>query len=250
MPKGFSGEDKDRRKAAETGEAIIFEDVQTPALCELSYTQVSKGVGDRFFCGVPIKAKGKPLGAIACNGRLARRLTEQEIRLMSSMADQIGPAIDNINLFDELREKKTALERTNHELVEALEQQTEIANVLQVMASSPTELGAVLATIHHNALRLCEADSGVTFVFDGEKFCVSVPSDISAEALAYLRDLPIRPGLETPLRRAGLELHPIPTSDILADPRFSPPEIYRREGICAVVAAPMLKRTNSSARLS
>ena len=24
---------------------------------------------------------------------------------MSSMADQIGPAIDNINLFDELREK-------------------------------------------------------------------------------------------------------------------------------------------------
>jgi signal transduction histidine kinase len=82
----------------------------------------------------------------------------------------------------------------------------------------------------------------VTFVFDGEKFCVSVPTDnISAEALAYLRDLPIRPGLETPLRRAGLELRPIHTSDIFADSRFSPPEIYRREGICAVVAAPMLK---------
>ncbi len=229
-------------KAAETGEPIIFEDVQNdPRYAELSHSRGSKGIGYRFFAVVPIKAKGKPLGAIACNGRLARRLTEQEIRLMSSMADQIGPAIDNINLFDELREKKTALERTNHELVEALEQQTEIANVLQVMASSPTELGAVLATIHHNALRLCEADSGVTFVFDGEKFCVSVHSDISAEALAYLRDLPIRPGLETPLRRAGLELRPIHTSDIFADPRFSPPEIYRREGICAAVAAPMLK---------
>ena len=160
---------------------------------------------------------------------------------MSSMADQIGPAIDNINLFDELREKTIALERTNHELVESLEQQTEIAKVLQVMASSPTELGAVLATIHHNALRLCEADSGVTFVFDGEQFRVSVPSDISAEGLAYLRDLPIRPGPETPLRRAGLELRPIYTSDIFADPRFSPPDIYRREGVCAVVAAPMLK---------
>ena len=162
---------------------------------------------------------------------------------MSSMADQIGPAIDNINLFDELREKTVALETTNHELVEALEQQTEIAQVLQVMASSPTELGAVLATIHNNALRLCEADSGVTFVFDGEQFRISVPTDnLSPDALAYLRDLPIRPGPETPLRRAGLELRPIHTSDIFADPRFSPPEIYRREGVCAVVAAPMLKQ--------
>jgi signal transduction histidine kinase/HAMP domain-containing protein len=229
-------------KAAETGEPIIFEDVQSdPRYAALSYSQESKEIGYRFLAVVPIKAKGNPLGAITCNGRLARRLTEQEIRLMSSMADQIGPAIDNINLFDELREKTLALERTNHELVEALEQQTEIAKVLQVMASSPTELGAVLATIHNNALRLCEADSGVTFVFDGETFRVSVPSDISAEALAYLRDLPIRPGPETPLRRAGLELRPIHTSDIFADPRFSPPEIYRREGVCAIVAAPMLK---------
>ena len=67
------------------------------------------------------------------------------------------------------------------------------------------------------------------------------PIIISPETLAYLRDLPIRPGPETPLRRAGLELRPIHTSDIFADPRFSPPEIYRREGVCAVVAAPMLK---------
>jgi GAF domain-containing protein len=151
--------------------------------------------------------------------------------------------IDNINLFEELREKQVALEKTNHELVEALEQQTEIAKVLEVMASSPTELGAVLATIHNKALRLCEADSGATFVFHGEQFRVSVATDnISPEALAYLRDVPIRPGPETPLRRAGLELRTIHTADIFADPRFSPPEIYRREGVCAVVAAPMLKQ--------
>jgi signal transduction histidine kinase len=161
---------------------------------------------------------------------------------MSSMADQIGPTIDNINLFGELKEKTATVEKTNQELVESLEQQTEIARVLQVMASSPTELDAVLATIHHKALRLCEADSGVTFVFDGERFRFCVPTDnISAEALTYLRDSPIRPGPETPLRRVGLERQTVHTADIFADPRFSPPEIYRREGVCAVVAAPMLK---------
>ncbi len=230
-------------KAVEAAEPIIFEDVQKdPRYAELSHSKGSKGIGYRFFATVPIKAKGRCLGAIACNGRLARRLTEQELRLMSSMADQIGPAIDNINLFEELKEKTAALETTNHELMEALEQQTEIAKVLQVMASSPTKLETVLATIHKNALRLCEGDSGATFVFDGAQFRLSVPTDnISPEALSYLRDLPIRPGPETPLRRAGLELRTVHTADIFADPRFSPPEIYRREGLSAVVAAPMLK---------
>ena len=230
-------------KAAEGGEPLIFQDLQDdPRYAEWSHSSAAKGIGYRFFAAVPIKLKGKPLGVIACNGRLARRLSKEEIRLMSSMADQIGPAIDNINLFEELREKKIALEATNQELVEALEQQTEIAKVLQVMASSPTEVGSVLATIHHNALRLCEADSGATFIFDGEQFRLCVPTDnISPEALAYLRDLPIRPGPETPLRRAGLELGSVHTADIFADPRFSPPEIYRREGVCAVVASPMLK---------
>jgi len=231
-------------KAVETGEPIIFEDVQhDPRYAELSHSQGSKGIGYRFFAIIPIIAKGKSLGAIACNGRMPRQLTEQEIRLMNSMADQIGPAIDNINLFEELSDKTVALEQTNRELIESLEQQTEIAQVLQVMASSPTELGTVLATIHKNALRLCEGDSGATFVFDGERFLLSVPTDnISPEALAYLRDLPIRPGPETPLRRAGLELRSIHTANIFADPRFSPPDIYRREGVCAIVAAPMLKQ--------
>jgi signal transduction histidine kinase/HAMP domain-containing protein len=230
-------------KAAETGEPMIFEDVQKDLrYAELSQRKASKGTGYRFLAAIPIKAKGKALGAIACNGRLARRLTEQEIRLMSSMADQISPAIDNINLFEELREKTAALEKTNHDLMESLEQQTEIAKVLQVMASSPTELRAVLAAIHDKALRLCDGDSGATFVFDGEQFRLSVPTDnLSLEALAYLRDLPIRPGPETPLRRIALELRAVHTTDIFADPRFSPPEIYRREGICAVIAAPMLK---------
>ena len=134
---------------------------------------------------------------------------------MTSMADQIGPAIDNINLFEELKEKTTALEETNQELVESLEQQTEIAKVLQVMASSPTDLGACWQPSTTMPYASVRPDSGVTFVFDGEQFRISVPTDnISPETLAYLRDLPIRPGPETPLRRAGLELRPIHTSDI------------------------------------
>jgi signal transduction histidine kinase/HAMP domain-containing protein len=231
-------------KAAEIGEPLIFEDVQQdPRYAELSHSQASKGTGYRFFAAIPIKAKGKALGAIACNGRLARRLTEQEIRLMSSMADQISPAIDNINLFEELREKTAALEKTNHELLESLEQQTEIAEVLRVMASSPTDLRAVMDTILANALRLCKGQNVGIFTFDGEAFRVAVTTPISSDLRSFLENTPIRPGRETPLRLMGVKKEAVHSADVLTDPKFILPEIYRREGFHTTLAVPMLKRS-------
>ncbi|HEY6367273.1 MAG TPA: GAF domain-containing protein [Candidatus Binatia bacterium] len=230
-------------KAAEIGEPMIFEDVQKdPRYAELSESKASKGTGYKFFAAIPIKAKGKALGAIACNGRLARRLTEQEIRLMSSMADQISPAIDNINLFEELREKTAALEKTNHELLESLEQQTEIAEVLRVMASSPADLKAVMDTILNNALRLCKAENGGIFTFDGEAFHVAITTPISPGLQSYLQNTPIRPGRETPLRLMGVKKEPVHSADVLRDPVFIPPEVYRLEGFRSALAVPMLKR--------
>jgi signal transduction histidine kinase/HAMP domain-containing protein len=230
-------------KVAESGEPMIFEDVQKdPRYAELSHSMASKGTGFRFFAVIPIRTKGKALGAIACNGRLARRLTEQEIRLMSSMADQISPAIDNINLFEELRRKTAALEKTNHELLESLEQQTEIAEVLRVMASSPANLKAVMDTILNNALRLCKAENGGIFTFDGAAFHVAVTTLISPALQSYLQNTPIRPGRETPLRLMGVKKESVHSADVLRDPVFTLPEVYRLEGFRSALAVPMLKR--------
>jgi GAF domain-containing protein len=85
-------------KAVETGEPIIFEDVQNdPRYAELSHSKGSKGIGYRFFAAVPIKAKGKSLGAIACNGRLARRLWNKRFG-DGSMGDCWTPSITSISL--------------------------------------------------------------------------------------------------------------------------------------------------------
>ena len=230
-------------KVAESGEPMIFEDVQKdPRYAELSHSMASKGTGFRFFAVIPIKTKGKALGAIACNGRLARHLTEQEIRLMSSMADQISPAIDNINLFEELRRKTAALEKTNQKLLESLEQQTEIAEVLRVMASSPADIKAVMDTILNNALRLCKAENGGIFTFDGEAFHVAVTTLISPGLQSYLQNTPIRPGRETPLRLMGVKKESVHSADVLRDPVFILPEVYRLEGFRSALAVPMLKR--------
>ena len=92
-------------RVAETGEPIIFENVKTdPRYQELSQSRSSQR--DYCFFGIfPIKAKVKFAGTISCLGKLPRRLTTEEVRLINSMCDQIGVAVENIHLFEVVRNK-------------------------------------------------------------------------------------------------------------------------------------------------
>ena len=70
-------------------------------------------------------------------------VNSEEVRLITSMCDQIGVALENINLFEKLRNKTEELETSNTELRESLEQQTATSEILGVIASSPTDIQPV-----------------------------------------------------------------------------------------------------------
>src|SRR4030095_16687958 len=112
--------------------------------------------------------------------------------------------IENVRLFNELRE--------------SLEQQTATSEILGVIASSPTDIQPVFQTILDNAVRLCDAQNGAVFRFDGEVFRAIVWNNISSALRAYLATTPIRPGRESALRRVGVEKRPVHIPDMLADP--------------------------------
>ena len=72
-------------------------------------------------------------------------------------------AIENVRLFE-------AEQQRTRELTESLEQQTATAEVLRIISSSPGELKPVFNAMLENAVRLCEAEFGHLFLYDGEAF--------------------------------------------------------------------------------
>ena len=154
-------------KVSQSGEPVIIEDIQTDSrYLELTDEGALKALGFHFFAIFPIKTRGVTLGTISCNSKRARRLSPEEVRLISSLVDQIGPAVDNLNLFEEVKEKTSQLETTNRELLDSLAQQTAVAGTLRVMASAPSNLQAVFDTILSDAARLTRATGGVIRLLD------------------------------------------------------------------------------------
>jgi signal transduction histidine kinase/putative methionine-R-sulfoxide reductase with GAF domain len=107
-------------KVMEEGEPIIFEDLRNdPRYSEFSSTRNTHSSGFCFLAAFPIAAKLKSVGIILCNGRTPRRLTPGEIQLITSMAGQIGVALENARLFSETKQKSLELEKANREMQEA-----------------------------------------------------------------------------------------------------------------------------------
>ena len=82
-----------------------------------------------------------------------------QIKLLETFADQAVIAIENVRLFQELKE--------------SLEQQTATSEILGVIASSPTDIQPVLDVVAENAARLCDATDALIFRIDGDSLCLA-----------------------------------------------------------------------------
>ncbi len=103
----------------------------------------------RTFLAVPLRQQGELIGALIARRIEVRPFTPAQIKLLETFADQAVIAIENVRLFQELKE--------------SLEQQTATSEILGVIASSPTDIQPVLDVVAENAARLCDATDALIF---------------------------------------------------------------------------------------
>jgi len=149
--------------------------------------------------------------------------------LLETFASQAAIAIENVRLFNETKE--------------ALERQTAIARILEVISSSLTSSQPVLDTITESAVRFCAAEDAVLGLVHGEgmlRFAAHFGAlGTSPSGQAELR--PIDRG--SLMGRAILERRTVHVPDVLAQADDYPrgAELAHQQGFRGAVAVPLLR---------
>src|SRR4029077_7854015 len=125
---------------------------------EYTFLDVQKTAGYRFriVVGVPLLREGSPIGVFVVARSSGAPISDKQIEVVTTFADQAVIAIENARLFNELQQ--------------SLQQQTATADVLKVISRSTFDLQTVLDTLVESAARLCAADMANLLRPKGEVF--------------------------------------------------------------------------------
>jgi two-component system, NtrC family, sensor kinase len=181
--------------------------------------------GFRTYLGAPLRQHGELIGTLNARRMEVRPFTPTQIKLLETFADQAVIAIENVRLFNELKE--------------SLEQQTATSEILGVIASSPTDIQPVLNVVAENAARLCDATDAVIHRIEGDRLRAvanfgPLPGQGSRESLPIDHDTVVG---RTIIQRRTLhidDLAALPEDDLRA--RFA-----RTIGVRTVLATPLLR---------
>jgi GAF domain-containing protein/anti-sigma regulatory factor (Ser/Thr protein kinase) len=197
--------------------------------------------GFRSVLSVPMLREGEPVGAITVTREEGRPYTDAQIILLQTFADQAVIAIENVRLFTELQDKNQALTTAHRRVTETLGQQTATSEILQVIASSPTDAQPVFDTIVRAARQLCDAVQSNVALFDGERMHWAAGQNIGPRAMDTVRHLyPMRPDRSQAASRAVLTRGVVQIPDVLADPEYRH-DLALEGGWRSLLSVPMIR---------
>ncbi len=193
--------------------------------------------GQRTTLGVPLLRESEPIGVIVLARKRVEPFTQQQIDLVATFADQAVIAIENVRLFNEVRQR-------TRDLSEALTYQTGSANILRVIASSPTDVGPVLDAIVESACELCDANDAIVYLKEDDHLSYKAHHGpipvIFGEKRAINRDYVAG--------RSVVDKMPIHVGDVFSEDGSEFPEareLSRSEGIRSILSAPLLRENES-----
>jgi PAS domain S-box-containing protein len=188
--------------------------------------ELARTLGFRAVLAVPMLQDGLTIGAILLRRSQPGEFTQQQIELLETFAAQAVIAIENVRLFTGLRE--------------SLEQQTALAEILQVISQSPTNVEPVLKAVVGAARRFCGADDAMV-VLREETEQLLATHEGSLQSLVGNR-LPLDRSSVTGRATIDGQTFHVPDVALLDSAEHSMTiELTRRTGIRALLAAPMLR---------
>ncbi|UWU71505.1 GAF domain-containing protein [Bradyrhizobium sp. NC92] len=186
--------------------------------------------GYRSMLFAPLMSEGEAIGIIIATRRATGNFAEHHVRLLQTFADQAVIAIKNVSLFNATRE--------------ALERQTATADILKVIAASPSDVTPVFQAISDSAKALIGAHSStVTRVVDGMLHLAAFTTANEAGNADLLSSFP------TPLSSSGIHSRVATSgefafrSDMQNEPGLTEAmkELARTRGYRSILVVPMLR---------
>jgi GAF domain-containing protein len=172
------GDRGDHFRRAKAGEVVEITDTEDQPRSRLK--QVARSRGFRSIVYVPLKSSGTSIGVIAVSRQTVGSFPAHQIELLQTFADQAVIAIENARLFNETQE--------------SLERQTATADILKVIASSPSKVQPVFDAIAARSNRLIGGSSTAVFSVVDDKLHLMSFTSVNPAADAALKavtDVPL-----------------------------------------------------------
>jgi len=163
--------------AIRTGQVVQQEDLRNePSYLERSQAAVELAdlAGARTLVVVPMLRDEDVIGVITVYRQEVRLFADKQIDLLRNFASQAVIAIENARLFNETRE--------------ALERQTATAEILKVIARSPSNVQPVFEAIADRSKRLIGGHSAAVYRFMDQTVELAAFTPVSPEADATLQE--------------------------------------------------------------
>ena len=177
------------------------------------------------FVSVPIMAKQEVVGVINVQHKRPKRYRPDALALLSTIANQVGGAIENARLYDEMTRKAIQI-GTLSQVSETVASNRLIDDVLQLIVTMTAQmLNSKICSI-----MLLDQPSG--------ELRIVATQSLSEQ---YRRKPPLRLG-QSVSGRAVQDRRPIAVPDVTQDPDYMYPDLARKEGLSSLLSVPMLMR--------
>jgi GAF domain-containing protein len=209
---------------------VHVSDIEDPAaMARWPGLAPARAAGTRTMSGTPLRREGRAIGALIVHRDRPEPFTGEELALQQSFADQAVIAIENARLFNETRE--------------ALERQAATASILQVIASSASDVQPVFDAVAERAMSLLDCWSVIVTRFDGEhiKFGAARGALPDTEQFVRQRYKSMRPDRTSMIGRSLLERAVVNCADAQAEPDPGLRDYAHKRGLRAVLVVPLLR---------